>query len=33
MIDVRDLADWVVTAAEQRLTGVYDGVGPADLRA
>ena len=32
-IDVRDLADWVVTAAEQRLDGVYDGVGAPTLRA
>jgi len=32
-IDVRDLADWVVTAAEQRLEGVYDGVGAPTLRA
>ncbi|WP_340540136.1 NAD-dependent epimerase/dehydratase family protein [Nocardioides sp. GXZ039] len=28
IIDVRDLASWIVTAAEQRTTGVYDGVGP-----
>jgi 2'-hydroxyisoflavone reductase len=27
--DVRDLAAWAVTACEQRITGVYDGVGPA----
>ena len=26
-IDVRDLAAWIVTAAEQRLTGVYDATG------
>ena len=32
-IDVRDLAAWVVTAAESRLEGVYDGVGAATLRA
>jgi nucleoside-diphosphate-sugar epimerase len=32
-IDVRDLAEWIVTAAEQRLDGVYDGVGAATLRA
>ena len=32
-IDVRDLAEWIVTAAEQRLGGVYDGVGAATLRA
>ena len=29
VIDVRDLAAWIVTAAEQRTTGIYDGVGPA----
>lgn len=27
-IDVRDLADWIVTAGEQRISGSYDGVGP-----
>ena len=32
-IDVRDLAAWVVHAAETRLQGVYDGVGAATLRA
>ncbi|RYP85341.1 epimerase [Nocardioides guangzhouensis] len=32
-IDVRDLAAWVVHAAETRLEGVYDGVGAATLRA
>ncbi|CAN5163293.1 SDR family oxidoreductase [soil metagenome] len=29
LIDVRDLASWIVTAAERRTTGVFDGVGPA----
>ena len=29
VIDVRDLAAWIVTAAEARLNGEYDGVGPA----
>ncbi len=33
LIDVRDLADWVVTAAERRLGGVFDGVGPTMSRA
>lgn len=28
VIDVRDLAAWIVTAAEKRLTGVYDASGP-----
>jgi 2'-hydroxyisoflavone reductase len=28
MIDVRDLAAWIVLAAEQRLMGVFDAVGP-----
>jgi 2'-hydroxyisoflavone reductase len=27
-IDVRDLATWIVSSAEQRLTGVYDATGP-----
>lgn len=29
VIDVRDLAAWIVTCAERRTTGVLDGVGPA----
>jgi len=37
VIDVRDLAAWIVTCAEQRLAGDYDGVGDvlplADLLA
>lgn len=37
IIDVRDLATWVVEACESGLTGVFDGVGPvariADLLA
>jgi nucleoside-diphosphate-sugar epimerase len=28
IIDVRDLAEWIVTAGERRTTGTYDGVGP-----
>jgi nucleoside-diphosphate-sugar epimerase len=33
VVDVRDLAAWLVDAAERRLTGVYDGSGPAMSRA
>jgi 2'-hydroxyisoflavone reductase len=37
VIDARDLATWIVDSAEQRRTGVFDGVGPltalADLLA
>lgn len=29
VVDVRDLADWVVDSCETRRTGTYDGVGPA----
>lgn len=33
VIDVRDLAAWIVTLAERRATGVYDGVGePMPIR-
>jgi 2'-hydroxyisoflavone reductase len=28
VIDVRDLASWIVDSAEQRRTGVFDGIGP-----
>lgn len=28
-IDVRDLAAWIVTAAEQGIGGTFDGIGPA----
>jgi len=31
-IDVRDLAQWIVHAAEVRLTGIYDGIGPLRTR-
>jgi nucleoside-diphosphate-sugar epimerase len=27
-IDVRDLAEWIVTGAEQRVTGTFDAIGP-----
>lgn len=29
VIDVRDLAAWLVTLAEKRRTGIFDGVGPS----
>lgn len=29
VIDVRDLAAWIVDSAESRRTGVFDGIGPA----
>lgn len=28
-IDVRDLAQWIIFGAEERVTGTYDGTGPA----
>lgn len=31
-IDVRDLAQWIVHAARNRLTGIYDGTGPTRTR-
>lgn len=31
-IDVRDLAQWIVHAAEVRLAGIYDGIGPIRAR-
>lgn len=31
-IDVRDLAQWIVHAAEIGLTGIYDGIGPVRTR-
>jgi 2'-hydroxyisoflavone reductase len=33
VVDVRDLAAWVVTSCEQRTTGVFDGVGQAQPMA
>ncbi|MPY97148.1 MAG: NAD-dependent epimerase/dehydratase family protein [Actinophytocola sp.] len=27
-VDVRDLAEWIVTGAEQRLVGTFDAIGP-----
>ncbi len=32
VIDVRDLAEWIVTAAEARTTGVFDATGEATTR-
>jgi 2'-hydroxyisoflavone reductase len=32
-IDVRDLATWLIDAAQQRISGPYDGIGPAVTRA
>jgi nucleoside-diphosphate-sugar epimerase len=32
LIDVRDLAQWIVHAAETRLTGYFDGIGPTYTR-
>jgi nucleoside-diphosphate-sugar epimerase len=31
-IDVRDLAQWILHAAEVRLTGIYDAIGPVRTR-
>jgi 2'-hydroxyisoflavone reductase len=31
-VDVRDLAQWIVHAAELGLTGIYDGIGPSMTR-
>jgi len=31
-IDVRDLAQWIVHAAQARLTGCFDGIGPSYTR-
>jgi len=28
LVDVRDLAQWIVHAAHVRMTGIYDGIGP-----
>ena len=32
LIDVRDLARWIVHAAQTRLTGYFDGIGPSYTR-
>jgi 2'-hydroxyisoflavone reductase len=32
VIDARDLADWIVRAAEERLAGTYNAVGPVTTR-
>ena len=32
LIDVRDLAQWIVLAAQTRLTGTFDGIGPSFTR-
>jgi nucleoside-diphosphate-sugar epimerase len=32
LIDVRDLAQWIVHAAQTRLTGCFDGIGPTFTR-
>jgi hypothetical protein len=32
LIDVRDLAQWIVHAAQTRLTGNFDGIGPSVTR-
>jgi 2'-hydroxyisoflavone reductase len=29
-VDVRDLADWIVDSAENRLVGTFDGMGPSE---
>ena len=32
LIDVRDLAEWIVHAAQTGLTGCFDGIGPSFTR-
>jgi nucleoside-diphosphate-sugar epimerase len=32
LVDVRDLAQWIVHAAQVRMTGIYDGIGPSFTR-
>jgi len=33
LVDARDLAAWIIDAAERRLAGTYDGIAPAISRA
>ena len=33
LVDVRDLAAWIVTAAEERLSGAFNATGPATMGA
>lgn len=33
LVDVRDLAAWIVTAAEERIAGVFNATGPATMGA
>jgi nucleoside-diphosphate-sugar epimerase len=33
VVDARDLAEWLVTCAEQRLAGTFDAIGPAVPRS
>ena len=33
LVDVRDLADWIVAAAEERLSGSFNATGPATMGA
>jgi 2'-hydroxyisoflavone reductase len=33
LVDVRDLADWIVTAAEERIAGTFNATGPTTMGA